>query len=285
MTILPKNWIFHSPIKATFFFFLLCVPIFKGSASAQQVNNPVPSGFNLIASGTGVRVYKKDYPGCPPPSCYPDYVTVVDLRSATVRNLTGAVAGDRVGWENQTEFWKQAERGNTGSRRVLVVVNGTFFDPNHEPSGIAFGLKRDNQLISYGYEQGNDRMHLVWRGGGSVLAVQPWNQAVFDSQNLPNVVGGLIENTSRRDVRCGTYTKRTAVGTRETDGDRLNDTMLIYTSEKAFCSDAASILRSFGVNGVMLLDGGGSTFLTINGTNTISTSRRVPHALAVYSGQ
>ncbi|HEX6384402.1 MAG TPA: phosphodiester glycosidase family protein, partial [Anaerolineae bacterium] len=54
-------------------------------------------------------------------------------------------------------------------------------------------------------------------------------------------------------------------------------------SAMATKTEAASVLRSFGAEKVMMLDGGSSTQLTCRGENYVSSGRRIPQSIAVMA--
>jgi hypothetical protein len=76
---------------------------------------------------------------------------------------------------------------------------------------------------------------------------------------------------------------RTFLGIRDNDSDGNYETVFIFSSNAATQSSAASMLSSFGATEIVMLDGGGSTGLIIDGTAQINTGRTLPHALAVYA--
>ena len=242
---------------------------------------PIPKGFKLMLSETGVQVYKKDYA-----NGNSDYVTVVNLEKGTIRNLTGTVEGTPEGIVKKklpSEFWQDAVKQNTSTRKAKVVVNASFFSTNDNPTGIAFGLKLGGTTISFGYaiakEYPGQIRTFSFNPDQGIANIQSYAKETFDS--TPEVVGALdgVANKS-----AFSYLPRTFVGVRDDDGNGTKETVIFYSSSYARQIDASNVLTGFGASGTAMLDGGGSTFLIINGNSLISTKRKVPHAIAVYAG-
>jgi hypothetical protein len=59
---------------------------------------------------------------------------------------------------------------------------------------------------------------------------------------------------------------------------------LIFSTKSARQVDAARVLRSFGADKVMMLDGGGSAQLLCDGKDYVQSDRPVPQAIAVFAG-
>jgi hypothetical protein len=241
---------------------------------------PVPSGFSLLLSDTGVKVYKKSYTGG-----QPDYVTVVDLRYGTIRNLTGSVSGSSVSKKTLSTFYSDAVSQDTTTRKTKVAVNGTFFDTNSNPAGIAFGLKADWMNISYGYGANNEfpgliRTFALDSSYGS-SSIQPYSTSTFDS-GIPNVIGGLDPSADKQKT---SNIARTFVGVRDDDNNGNSETVVFFSSAYATQAWAVNILTGFGTGSKMMLDGGGSTGFIMNGTSYVSTSRLIPQSFIICAGK
>lgn len=243
---------------------------------------PIPQGFKLMLSDTGVQVYQQDRV-----SKNPDYVTVVNLEKGNIRNLIGTSENMPNGIVKKkllTEFWQDAVKQNTSTRKVRVVINASFFSTNNNPTGIAFGLKVDNRIISYGYAIGKEYPGQIrtfsFNLDQKVANIQNYTLETFNS--TPDVVGALdaIANKSENS-----YLPRTFVGIRDDDGNGTTETVIFYSSSFARQIDASQVLKGFGASATAMLDGGGSTFLVVDGKPLISTNRKVPHAIAVYAGK
>ncbi|MBD2605452.1 phosphodiester glycosidase family protein [Scytonema hofmannii FACHB-248] len=241
----------------------------------------ISKGFKLILSETGLQVYKKDYS-----NGNSDYVTVVNLEKGTIRNLTGTTEGTpnaMVKRKLPSEFWQDAVKGNTSTRKVIVVVNASFFSTNEDPTGIAFGLKLGGNAISYGYaiakEYPGQIRTFSFNPDQGIANIQSYAKETFNS--TPEVVGALDVVANKSPL---SYLPRTFVGVRDNDGNGTKETVIFYSSSYARQIDASNVLTGFGASVTAMLDGGGSTFLIVNGNSLISTKRKVPHAIAVYAG-
>ncbi|MFH7026308.1 MAG: phosphodiester glycosidase family protein [Heteroscytonema crispum UTEX LB 1556] len=252
---------------------------FHALAQAQ----PIAKGFQEILQESGVQVYQKDYPGR-----QPDYVTVVNLEKGTIRNLTGSVTGATTGKVKKKllgEFWQDAVNKNTSMRKAKVVVNGAFFSTNDDPTGIAFGLKIGGNTISYGYGIGKEYIGQVrifsFNSQQASANIETYDKRIFDGLTK-DVVGGL-------DVTANKYAEknlpRTFVGVRDRDGNGTKETVILYSSSYARQIDADNILTGFGASATVMLDGGGSTGLIVDGKPLILTKRKLPHAIAVFAGK
>lgn len=241
---------------------------------------PIDNNFKLMLSQTGVQVYKKD-----DAKGNTDYVTVVNLKKGTIRNLIGAegTPNGTVKKKLAREFWQDAVKQNTSSLKAMVVVNASFFSTNDDPTGIAFGLKLGGSTISYGYaiakEYPGQIRTFSFNPDQGIANIQSYAKETFDS--MPEVVGALdaVANKS-----AFSYLPRTFVGVRDDDGNGTKETVIFYSSSYARQIDASNVLTGFGASATAMLDGGGSTFLIVSGNSLISTERKVPHAIAVYAG-
>ncbi|HEY9639542.1 MAG TPA: ricin-type beta-trefoil lectin domain protein [Coleofasciculaceae cyanobacterium] len=249
--------------------------IFGYSNSRAAVS--VADGFHEILSSTGVNVYQKDYENADP-----DFVTVVDLRIATVRNLTGTVNGELIGRKLLTGFWQDAVDQNSENFKAQVVINGTFFGTDQQSAtDIAFGLKARNHIITYGYglnEYPGLNKTFAFNSFAANAQIQPYSNTTFDL--TPDVIGALAAQANKSaSSRLG----RTFVGTIDTDQDSEADTVLFFSSAASTQTHAAGTLQAFGATDVAMLDGGGSTGLIVDGTAYIKTDRTLPHAIAIFA--
>lgn len=270
-------------LKALFSTILL-LAILTNVGGAARAAITIPQGFTRILSDTGVKVYRKNYAGG-----QPDFVTVVDLRSGTLRNFTGWVSGEAVYRKTLRTFWNDAAAQNSSIKRAKVVLNGTFFATNdrdpYPPVGIAFGLKADWWRMSYGYGVGNEYPGLIrtfaFDSDFGSSSIQSYSRGTFDS-GIPNVVGGLDATANKDKTR---YIARTFVGVRDDNNDGHAETIMFFSSKAATQALAFNTLRSFGAGSIMMLDGGGSGGLIVDGTSHITPSRSIPQAFVVYAGR
>lgn len=238
----------------------------------------IPQGFQTIINDNGVAVYKKDYA-----NKKSEYVTVVNTTKASINNLVGEVINTpngTIGKKVLTEFWQDAINKNTSSKTARVVINGTFFSTNENPTGIAFGLKVASHVITYGYAIGKEYPGLirVFKFGGmqSGFSISPYARSIFDDKSNLDAVGALDVTADKSATR---YLPRTFVGVNR------NGTVIFYSSNYARQIDATNTLKAFGASYMAMLDGGGSTGIIIDGKPVIATNRKIPHAIAVYSGK
>ena len=260
-------------------------------ASPSHAAVPIPSGFVLDKSYTGVRVYKKTYS-----NGQPDYVTIVDLRTASLSSFTG--------WAYNTPdngtverrllrtHWDNAVAQNTSTRTARVAINGTFFvhmvnGAVVNPTSIAFGLKANWWQMSYGYAIGKEypgkERTLAFDSGFGSSSIQAYNRDMFN-WGIPDIVGGL-DNSANKDGKRDQFIQRTYVGVRDDNGDGHSETVIFFCSATASQDWAVQILSGFGAGSKMMLDGGGSTGMIVNGADYISATRTLPHAFIIWSGK
>lgn len=267
------------------------------SIVAVRATVTIPLGWTLYYSGLslpgspyqGVRVYRKTNS-----SGTFDYVTIVDVRYGTLRNFTGEPSGTnydmKVKRYKLSEFWNRAVRQNTTSRKAAVVINGTFFYPVDNPTGISYGLKADYWIMSLGFDRyaatysGKVRTFAfdTQYGSSSIQAYNPNDGSIFWG-GTPNVVGGL---DTTADKQPSVSKQRTFVGVRDDNGDTRSETIIFFASQYATQSRAASVLESFGAGSKMMLDGGSSTSMYVNGQEVITGSAAlVPQVFVIYTGK
>lgn len=288
----------------------------KEDVSLSEKAITVVSGFNLVSSwsgkdangvsGTAVRVYRKDYAGG-----QPDFVTVANLRHSTLRSFTGTLSGTSPCRKSSRlylcsssstattcssgSYWGVAGAAGTSSRILRVLVNGTFFSTLDDPTGFAFGLRRDSSLISYGYgiDSGNgdcatsseypaDTYTFRFNNATDRANVSTYDISQFSSTTYTDVIGALNPTCCKSP---SSYQARTLVGTRDDDNDGRHETVFFFSSSYSRLTDADTILRAFGATTTGQLDGGGSSGLVAGGSQLVRTTRSLPHAIAIYSGQ
>lgn len=229
-----------------------------------------PPGYKQVDSGTGVTVYRK--------GAEQTFVTVVNLTKARVISLSGAVTGapnGSVGKKQMVDFWQAAGRLNTNSSKAFAVVNGTFFDLRKDPTPIPFGLKLGGKVASYGSQLTKSTRLLALNSASSTASIQVYSKSTFDSA-VPDVIGGLDVATPEF---ANNPAPRTILGL---DGR----TLLIYTTQMTVLpSLAVSDLKAWNASSQIMLDGGGSTGLIVNGSPKLATGRLIPHAVAVFAGK
>jgi Phosphodiester glycosidase len=205
------------------------------------------------------------------------YVIEADLSKTALRSLSGTpTPTGKVGQMKFEEFWAK----NQSSVQLHVLINGTFFQEYNKPTGIAFGLKQDNQLITYGYglnEFPDKTMTVAWSSGK--IAIEPYNRSTFDG-TIPNVVGALASNAGKNASKS---LPRTFIGVKNLRPDKTYSTVLLFISPSATQSEAEQTLRQFGAERVAMLDGGQSTGLIVNGQTIMQPKTRLPQTIGIFS--
>ena len=272
----------------------------ENSGEATSAAITIPPGFSLINSWTGVSVYKKDWAGG-----YPDFVTIIDLGKASLQSLTGTtnsapcatVGRKSIGAIGAGTYWAAAQAADTLTKKTRVVLSGTFFNPTYDsdssPTGISFGLKKDGQVLSYGYGVNNGvcgnaneapggQLLFGFNQGGASAWIGGYSKAQMDN-GTPNYAGAWGSTCCKKP---SIYTGRTLVGIRDDNSNGVYETVMFFSSKSAMLTGvngADDTLKNFGATVRANFDGGGSTGLVVNGSVKIATARKIPHAFAVYS--
>jgi hypothetical protein len=178
-----------------------------------------------------------------------------------------------------TKYWGSLKSKND---YAFCVTNGQFFYMPEYPTRLPFSLKVDGQIVSDGYgfdhHVGDQLILEIWEDH---LDINELTRESLYTSSAPNIVAGLTEDAKKQKKR---YTGRTFVGIDDYNQDGLFETLLIYTSKTARQVDAANVLKNFGAEKVMMLDGGGSTQLICNGKSYVSSDRLIPQAIGVIAG-
>ena len=257
-------------------------------ASNQQQD--APYDFSLEIAHSGVELYKDNLTET-------QFVQVVDLsKGASVKLLHGNIAdtgtgdglygGDNPSFERQS--LQEAWNGFSGlNKNAFCITNGQFFSTNDDPTWLAFSLKRGGVYVSDGYAVAGDDeeypgqklMLEIW---GNRADITPLTRDNFYNSNAPNIIAGLTEDANKGP---SDLVGRTFVGVDDANGDGIYEDILIYNSPHSTQSAASNVLRDFGADKVMMLDGGGSTQLICDGNLFVpsSNSRTIPQTLAVLS--
>ena len=264
---------------------LLAAPYMQAIASIDETK--APPGFELIRSENGVELYKKDYKGGSP-----DYVQVIDLRQgAKVVLLYGTISSSGSGkgafGGNDPRFVSQSLKSywqelTAEYDAAFCVTNGQFFFMQESPTRLPFSLKVNGKILSDGYEVKNfpnqKLMLELWEDHARIRTL---TKGTLYTSSAPNIVAGLDEEARKR---IDHFVGRTFVGVDDRNRDGRAEIVLIFNTLSARQKDAAQVLREFGADQVMMLDGGGSTQLTCDGQNYIASERLVPQALGIVAG-
>ena len=265
-------------------FLLIITPV---GARARPLHTEAPAGFTLISSAPGVELYRKDYPGGSP-----DFVQVVNLNAgAQVKLLHGEISEYRAGQgvyggddprflsNRLKHYWNSVSSQYTGT---FCVSNGQFFFMPEYPTRLPFPLKVDGTIVSDGYgindHEGEKLMLELWSDRADIRELT--KEALYSS-SAPNIVAGLTEDGRKSPTK---YVPRTFMGIDDRSGDGNFDTVLVFNTKSARQRDAAQVLRDFGADKVMMLDGGGSTQLICQGSGYVDSERLIPQAIAVIAG-
>jgi hypothetical protein len=276
-----------SSIKYLIIFLCVLGLLPSGVARADSTENIIPPGFTLIDSTYGIEMYRKDYSGGSP-----DFVQLINLsQGAKVIPMHGEIrdpgAGKGVFGGNDARFalrtmdqyWQSLANAEASA---YCVTNGQFFLMGETPTRLPFPLKKDGEFLTDGYGKNEfvDRklMLEIWDGKADI---RPLTQAAFYSSTAPHIISGLAEDANKRAAK---YVGRTFVGVDDRDLNHEYETILILVTKSTRQVDAAEVLRNFGADKVMMLDGGGSAQLSCEGKAFVSSDRPIPQALGVIAG-
>lgn len=264
------------------FFSIIFINLITFSPINGVKATPIFPGFRPIYQASGVKVYEKSYT-----SEKLEFITIVNTKVARLENFIGELTArdnSQIKKNFLTQLWQNAVEKNTPSNQVKVIINGAFFSTKNDPTGIAFGLKVNGKLITYGYGVGNEYFGQIrtfsWNNQSNIAKIQTYMVQTF--KTVENVLGGLDITANKS---ANKYLPRTFVGVGDRDGDGVTETVIFYSSNYARQIDASATLRGFGAKAGMMLDGGGSTGIIVDGKPLIPTNRPIPHALAVYAGE
>jgi hypothetical protein len=245
-----------------------------------------PPGFKVLRSAPGVTLYNQNS----------DYVQVVDLsQGASVQFLYGYITnlGKRQGAyggndpklrrQTLTQAWEHFYSLN---KKAFSITNGQFFrnDANSAIiTNLAFPVKANGTIISDGYagesEFASQKLMLaVWNNRAEISTFK--GKKSLYSSSAPNIIVGLSENANKSiNKNLG----RTFMGVMDRDFNGIHETVLIFNSSDSTQLHAADILKKFGADKVVMLDGGGSSQLLALGKNYITSARTIPQTIGVVS--
>ncbi len=248
----------------------------------------IPADFHLIDAAQGVQLYRKDYV-----NGSPDFVQVIDLSLGArvelhygeiteARPEKGSFGGPdpRMTSPALQTFWQKI---TSNEEDAFCVTNGAFFYMPEYPTRLSFPLKVGGQLITEGW--GIDTYvgeQLILELWGDQADIQDLSAEALHDSEAPDILGGLTEQANKRAKFA---VGRTFVGVDDRDGDRKYEILLILNTQTAVQSGAAQVLRDFGADKVMMLDGGGSTQLLCRSGYHINSDRPIPQAVAVIAAK
>ncbi len=297
-----KKLIFNSSLSVlTLFLVSFCFLItscekedfsIKEENRVKSMVSVVPSGYSLVKSKKGCRLYRKSISGG---GAY--YVQEINLDTATLQLLREVTEGDFASSNTPSPLFRKASVASFWSSYNLVgrkfsMVNASFFGPGALQSincstqaELTYPAKQGAAIFSCGYNNGVSSRRFVYSSStktANVLTVPAITQPTYANMvssigSNTLVLGGMTFPTNT------TTDSRTAIGVSST-GKKV----YIFSSQTpASYSSVSSALTSFGASSskLILLDGGGSTQLVCDGTNyTPSQSRCVPLVLTAFHG-
>lgn len=262
---------------------LLIITLFAQPAYAAA---EVPPDFRLVTSASGVQLYRKDYK-----NGTPDFVQVINLSlGAEIVPMHGKITETREGKgvyggsdprlrsQPLNKYWQDLQGFSTDA---FCVSNGQFFYMLEYPTRLPFPLRVDSQVVTDGYGLRNypnqKLLLLLWPNKADIVYL---DKATLYGTSAPHAIAGLTEDARKSPTK---YVGRTFVGVDDLDGDGAAEIVLVFSTRSARQKDAASVLRSFGADKVMMLDGGGSAQLTCQGKAYVASERPIPQAIGVLA--
>ncbi len=263
---------------------------FSFAQAPAQTSAPVvwapPAGFGLTLFDLGVVLFRKNYPGGTP-----DYVQMVMLdQGARVELMHPGVAEKRPGkgvfGGDDARFYLNSlpnyfYLARKSDPNAFCVSNGSFFYMPETPTRLPFPLKKDGVILTDGFGQdqytGQKLILELWADHADI---RPLTREALYNSTAPDILGGLAEDANKR---AKFSVGRTFAGVQDLDGDGKAEALYLLNSQTHTQSSAAQVLRDFGAEKVIMLDGGGSTQLLCQGQDMIASERLIPQAVAVFA--
>ncbi|MFC2043243.1 phosphodiester glycosidase family protein [Chloroflexota bacterium] len=259
-----------------------------GAAAASTPDPPIPPGFYIVTSSIGVQLFQKDYS-----EGNPDFMQVIDLsEGASIELMHGDIAkpgtnrgdygGDNPKFFSRSlkDYWRDFASENPNA---FCVTNGSFFFMPEYPTKLAYPLRVDGKNVTDGFGidhyPWNKLIFEIWDDRADIRRLSRWS---LHTSSAPNIIAGLTEDANKK---AKFYTGRTFVGVDDRNEDGDYEIVLFYNTLTARQVDAAQVLRSFGADQVMMLDGGGSTQLICQGIPIVKSDRFIPQTIAVGRGE
>jgi hypothetical protein len=236
---------------------------------AQVAPKPPHAAFRSDMVAPGIEMFTN--------TAKKTYVIEADLSKAELRSISGEpTPAGKVGQMKFQDFWTK----NNANGNLHILVNGTFFQEYDKPTGIAFGLKQNNKLITYGYglhEFPGQNVTVSWSDSG--ISIEPYSRSTFD-RKISNVVGAL---SSTAGTNANRLLRRNFIGVKNLRSDKTYGTVLLFISPSATQGEAEKTLREFGAEHVAMLDGGASTGLIVDGKTLSQPKTRLPQTIGIFS--
>jgi hypothetical protein len=177
------------------------------------------------------------------------------------------------------DFWQAFSASND---QAFCITNGQFFLLKDSPTTLPFPIKKDGKVLSDGYaikEFPEQKLMLeIWPDR---VDINNLTKEALYSSSAPDIIGGLTEDANKSAKKS---VGRTFVGIIDQNQDQQYETVLIFSTKTAKQEDAGMVLKSFGADKVMMLDGGDSTQLICQDNAYISSERLIPQAIGVAAG-
>lgn len=191
-------------------------------------------------------------------------------------------------WQDLQERWGD---------RAFSVTNGQFFGSS--PLQLAFPLKADGIIYSGGYagasEYPHEKMMLAIETAAACEAgycttpqaqILPFPEVGYPDNPLFSPIQDLIVGLQElADKGIKRNVGRTFAGVGDRNGDGTPETLWLFVSPQSTQLRASRTLRALGAEAVMMLDGGGSTQLVVQGIEWVRSSdetrRTIPQAIGV----
>ena len=266
----------------------------SGSAStpnttSKPITTSAPPGFNPIKTSKGVTLYESNNKS--------DYVQVVDLsQGASIKLLTGQPDNSGISGANNgktplfkkeriSDFWKNF---SSQESQAFSIANGAFFRKlDGDKSELSHPLKLNSTTVFDGTESQNRGKILKLEINNDSASITDFDDNINSINNspYPQILGGLKEDFASNLFSQNVQTSgRTFVGVDDRDSNGTNETVLILNSKSNNLPGAAQILKSFGANQVMQLDGSGSSQLIAQGQKYLNgDDRTIPQFIGVLS--
>ncbi len=153
-------------------------------------------------------------------------------------------------------YWSKASGLD---QHAFCVTNGLFFYMPEYPTRLAFPLKVDGTIVTDGWGvqtyPGQKLMLELWDDHADITALSPRSPEQLDRPKPDR-------RADRRSQQAHQILGRAHLRRRgRPERSRQLETVLVFNSSSSLQSGAAEVLRSFGADKVMMLDGGGSTQL------------------------
>ncbi|MDB4978008.1 MAG: hypothetical protein JWM56_194 [Candidatus Peribacteria bacterium] len=246
---------------------MLIAPVASAKTTVETVSTP--KDFKEVRRAPGVHLYQR----------HKDFIHVI---LPSEGGSIGLLAGDIVEWTEHltlsrktiADWWKTA---STQHPTTFSITNGEFFDMSYaDRAALAFSVKVDDKVIS-GYADDNEfrNQKLMFVSDGRHNDIVPYNDDPDSlvSRPEPTILVGLSPTSSKSStVRKG----RTFMAT-DAKGN-----VYMYSSPGTTQRYATRMLEKFGASAdkIMMLDGGGSSYLLSRGNILLPSAPKGSEAYA-----